>query len=317
MQNLTIVMYHYVRPVAKSSYPLIKGLELDSFKTQLNYLEKNYKIITMESVINFIKNEKKIPSNSCLLTFDDGYKDHYLNVYPELLKRKIQGSFFPSAKPILEKMILDVNKIHFILAKQPKTQIIIEDIRDLINKEIKIDQVKLLSFDEYWNKHASANFLDTKEVVFIKRLLQFVLPINIRNKFCNFLFGRYVSKNQEEFSLELYMSENELSEMRNSNMYIGCHGYDHFWLNTISKEKQLNDIEKSLQFLKRIGASTDNWVMNYPFGMYNSDTIDILKKKNCCIGLTTKSAIADLKKDKLLELPRVDTNIFEKKINYF
>ena len=53
MQNLTIVTYHYVRPIKKSSYPLIKGLELESFKIQLDYLEKNYKIITMESLINF------------------------------------------------------------------------------------------------------------------------------------------------------------------------------------------------------------------------------------------------------------------------
>ena len=53
MKKLTIITYHYVRPIKKSSYPLIKGLELESFKIQLDYLEKNYKIITMESLINF------------------------------------------------------------------------------------------------------------------------------------------------------------------------------------------------------------------------------------------------------------------------
>ena len=40
MKNITIIMYHYVRPIKGSSYPLIKGLELDEFKTQLNFLEK-------------------------------------------------------------------------------------------------------------------------------------------------------------------------------------------------------------------------------------------------------------------------------------
>jgi len=30
MKSLTIVMYHYVRPIKKSLYPLIKGLELYS-----------------------------------------------------------------------------------------------------------------------------------------------------------------------------------------------------------------------------------------------------------------------------------------------
>ena len=49
-------MYHYVRPIKGSSYPFIKGLELDEFKTQLNFLEKNYKII-------FEKNSKMKKKN--------------------------------------------------------------------------------------------------------------------------------------------------------------------------------------------------------------------------------------------------------------
>ena len=31
MSKLTIVMYHYVRPINGSRYPEIKGLELDDF----------------------------------------------------------------------------------------------------------------------------------------------------------------------------------------------------------------------------------------------------------------------------------------------
>ena len=31
MGNLTIVMYHYVRPIANSDFPGIKGLELQGF----------------------------------------------------------------------------------------------------------------------------------------------------------------------------------------------------------------------------------------------------------------------------------------------
>ena len=96
-------MYHYVRPIKKSLYPLIKGLELDAFKMQLSYLEKNYKIITMESLIEFAKNDKSLPENPCLLTFDDGYKDHYTYVFPELKKRGFQGSFFLLVLHILNK----------------------------------------------------------------------------------------------------------------------------------------------------------------------------------------------------------------------
>ena len=116
MNDLTIVMYHYVRNIKNSQYKNIKGLETDGFKRQLDYLSDNFNIIKAEMLIDFVKNDIQLPKNSCLLTFDDGYKDHLTFVLPELLKRKLQGSFFPPVKPVLEREILDVNRIHFILA---------------------------------------------------------------------------------------------------------------------------------------------------------------------------------------------------------
>ena len=36
---LTIVMYHYVRDLRRSRFPGIKGLSLDAFEGQLEYLD--------------------------------------------------------------------------------------------------------------------------------------------------------------------------------------------------------------------------------------------------------------------------------------
>ena len=65
MQKLTIITYHYVRPIKNSNFPRIKGLEFESFKKQINYLQKNYKIIEMESLIEFAKTPSK--DNGALL----------------------------------------------------------------------------------------------------------------------------------------------------------------------------------------------------------------------------------------------------------
>ena len=113
--NLTVVMYHYVREIKESLYPGIKGLEFEKFKTQLDHLQSKYQIIQAEDVISSCLNGSPIPENSCLLTFDDGYKDHIKFVLPELKSRRIQGTFFPPAKAILDRELLDVNAIHFIL----------------------------------------------------------------------------------------------------------------------------------------------------------------------------------------------------------
>ena len=109
-------MYHYVRAISESRYPRIKGLEIESFKRQLDYVQKNYCVINVSQLVNCVKYETPLPLNPCLLTFDDGYKDHFNNVFPELLDRGIQGSFFPVASAVESRELLDVNKIHFILA---------------------------------------------------------------------------------------------------------------------------------------------------------------------------------------------------------
>ena len=50
--------------------------------------------------------------------------------------------------------------------------------------------------------------------------------------------------------------------------------------------------------------------MCYPYGAYNDDTLSILRKKKCVIGLTSKVGHGLLKRHKLLELSRFDTNDF-------
>lgn len=85
---MNIIMYHYVRPIRDSAYPKLKGLELAGFKRQLDFLSSKYEFVTAEDVINAVNFKKKLPDNSCWLTFDDGYKDHYSYVFPELLKKK-------------------------------------------------------------------------------------------------------------------------------------------------------------------------------------------------------------------------------------
>jgi len=115
-------MYHYVRPIKNSQYPGIKGLELEGFKRQLDYLSDRYSLITAEELIAYSLGREDLPINACYLTFDDGYKDHIEYVMPELLARNIQGSFFPPAYAIEKREMLDVNAIHFILASTLDTE---------------------------------------------------------------------------------------------------------------------------------------------------------------------------------------------------
>lgn len=132
--KVSIIMYHYIRDLKHSRYPEIKGLDIGLFKEQIRYLKKHYHFITMEMLIDAIENKSSLPSKSVLLTFDDAYIDHFEYVFPFLDELKIQGSFFPPVKAITENTVLDVNKIHFIIASEKNKAKIIEEIKVELKK---------------------------------------------------------------------------------------------------------------------------------------------------------------------------------------
>jgi len=303
--NVSVVMYHYVREIKRSKYPGIKGLEFEGFKRQLDYLESNYNIVSAEDLIEFSVSGKALPSNACYLTFDDGYKDHVDFVLPELLERNLQGSFFIPVKPVVEREMLDVNSVHFILATCSDYSILVSELNNLCLSYISEDALK-----EYWNIYAVEDRFDVKEVVYFKRMLQHALPEEIRNSITRILFEKYVGETSSSFADKLYLSIDDVKKLVNSGMYVGNHGYKHTWLSKGTIEEQENEIELSLEFLEAVGAPSDNWIMCYPYGDYNQDTLSTLRSKRCAIGLTTKVGFAELNTSRLLELSRFDTNDF-------
>ena len=106
------------------------------------------------------------------------------------------------------------------------------------------------------------------------------------------------------------MSFDDIKKLVNHGMYVGGHGYNHLWMSKENRKNQEKEINLSLEFLKNVGASIKEWIMCYTHGDYNSETLDVLKKKNCSIGLTSKPGLNQLNRNNLFELLRFDTNYF-------
>ena len=317
-RKLTVVMYHYVRDLNNSRYPEIKGCDIRLFKEQISFLKKHYHFVTVEEVLDAYYSDKPLPDHSVLLTFDDAYKDHFDYVFPILEHEHIQGAFYPPVKAITEHTVLDVNKIHFILASTPvkKFDKLLDEIK--LQLEKYREEYSLGTYDDYFNKLAVANRFDSKEVIFVKRLLQVELKEELRKKITNELFVKVVGVEESAFSRELYMSIDQIKCMVDCGMHIGSHGYDHYWLSSLPKEKQEFEIAKSIEFIGDVGGDSKNWTICYPYGDYNQETIDLLKQHDCKMGLCTKVDVASLGydiSDSIFKLPRLDVNDLPKDAN--
>ena len=309
--KLTVVMYHYVRDLKNSRFPEIKGCDVHLFHEQVRYIKKHYTPVTIEQVLESQKEGADLPSHPILLTFDDAYADHFTYAFPILEHEHIQGVFFPPVKAITEHTVLDVNKVHFILASTPPEKIpqLLDELRRMVDENREL--YGLETFDSYFDKYAIANRFDGREIVFVKRLLQVILPEELRRKMASELFERSVGMDESMFSRELYMSLDQIKCMVDCGMHIGSHGYDHYWLGSLSRDKQEFEIKKSLEFIESIGGSSKCWTIGYPYGSYNQDTIKLLRQYGCRMGFTTEVALADLSSDDpdaMFKIPRLDVN---------
>lgn len=310
MSELYISMYHYTRDLKHSRYPEIKGLDVNLFREQIAFMKSNFNIVTMEQVLEAISTKEKLPEKALLLTFDDGYADNYNVAMPILEEYGVQGSFFIPGKTFTTHQLLDVNKIHYVLASA-NIYNLVEDLKKEMDY-YRGQEFQYAPTEELCAKYAVASRFDIKETVFVKQMLQTVLPEKLRNIISSKLFAKYVGVTEEQLAYELYMSEEQIRTMKRHGMFIGIHGYDHYWLGNLPVEQMKNDISLALDALDEF-VDRKQWVMNYPYGNYNKDVLAYIGKQGACLGLTTEVRLADIDKDNPLELPRLDCNDFPPK----
>ena len=306
-------MYHYVRDTARTPFPGIKALSVSEFRGQLAHMQREYTLVRVRDVLGALRGENtEFPDNAAVLTFDDGYADHYETVYPILSDLGIEGIFFPPAKPVLERKVLDVNRIQFAIAACDDPARMVGFVKDAVT-EFQ-EEYDLDTSDAYWAEHGKPRAYDGPEIGFVKHMLQHALPEALRAILCERLFRAFVSEDEAAFAEELYMRPAQIREMAAGGQIFGSHGYGHYWMNTLAPEEQRRDIAASLDFLVGLGLPAEDWTMCYPYGGYDKSLVTTVRSMGCSLGFTTERAVADLDVHDPLCLPRLDTNEIPKSL---
>jgi peptidoglycan/xylan/chitin deacetylase (PgdA/CDA1 family) len=304
-KRVTIVTYHYVRPVANSRWPGINGLELALFKGQLDYIKRHYTPVSMNDIILAGRDIKyPLPHNAILLSFDDGYSDHWRHAYPELKLRGIRGAFYAPSHSLIDRQLLDVNKIHFVLAACSDHNELVAHIDGVVEEHAAT--FDLPAVNHFHHSLMKPSRWDRAETVYVKRILQHGLPPALRTQIASDLFRKFISQDTADFAEELYLSPVQAREMIDGGMHFGSHGDAHIWLSRVSEAEQRADISNSFRMFEALGVSSENFTFCYPYGAYTPATVSILRDLGCAAALTTRLAIAELNPNSMLELARID-----------
>ena len=67
---------------------------VEEFESQLRYLSSYHSIVSLEEVVDFVLDGKRLPSSPVVLTFDDGYHDNFSLAFPVLRDYQCKAGFF-------------------------------------------------------------------------------------------------------------------------------------------------------------------------------------------------------------------------------
>ena len=124
------------------------SVESKDFYRQMDYLRKNYAVVSLEDILHFAEGLRDLKRKSVAITFDDGYSDNYLNAYPYFKKYGIPATIFVTTGYVGKEMSLDNKNLPTLswseikIMSKNKIEIGAHTISHLKLTEIELDDVR-------------------------------------------------------------------------------------------------------------------------------------------------------------------------------
>lgn len=291
------VNYHYVEdPHPKSGG--ISPCSVAEFDRQIGYLSKNFKIVSLEEVYEAAVSGKE--GRYCAITFDDGLKDNYVNALPILKKYGTTATFFIITS-VFEKRLPAAHKIHILLSKFSADQMIdlfhgfLGEFYPDLKNQYQIPKDRRLTTERRMHEDVlRANFKET----------MIALPEDVRSQFLR--YGFKINKlNEEKISGHLFLSQEEIRELRDAGMQIGSHSHGHYSMAGDNEDVLRKDVRLSKEILSGITGDVPK-SFSYPHGRSSSVAEKVLREEGFDIAVTIERRNIE-KTDGPFSIPRYDT----------
>ena len=92
-QEAVILIYHRVGDSLEHSWSHT-SISIEDFENQIRYLSSRCHVIPLDELSQYVQEKKPLPKRAVVITFDDGYKDNYLNAYPVLKRYNVPATVF-------------------------------------------------------------------------------------------------------------------------------------------------------------------------------------------------------------------------------
>jgi peptidoglycan/xylan/chitin deacetylase (PgdA/CDA1 family) len=260
-QRAVVLMYHRVLTPEEreraASHPALV-VERDTFARQMALLKKRFVVLSVAELAEYLEQRRPLPSSSCVITFDDGWRDNYDNALPILAKLELPSLIFLPINYIGQRRVFWQEALVQLLGRAvgevraaPARRAVIEPILAPVGLS------SVLDVSEPDPRPAIVAAVSTRKSLARERVEGLIAAL-----------AASVGVNVEELAAtDGFIGWTEVQAMSRQRVTFGGHGVDHLLLTQVSDEEADAEVMGSkIELDQRVGEAVPTF--SYPNGYY-------------------------------------------------
>jgi peptidoglycan/xylan/chitin deacetylase (PgdA/CDA1 family) len=278
--DVAIMVYHRVCPNPEVRYT--DSISPETFERHLAYLSKNYKIVSLTDLVDYVQSRKSPQDRIAAITFDDGYRDSYVYAYPILKRFHAPATFFLTTGYIGGETPFWWDQVSYLIQRTLTRRL---DLGTLGRYRLTSEGSRSLA-----------------SYMVIQKLK--TVPDSDRNAEINKLWALCGQEDAARLGEGLVLSWKDVQEMDRYGMSFGAHSVSHGILTRMRLELARNEIVESKRQLEdRLGRSVTCFA--YPNGDYSAELVQFVRTVGfkCAVSVLPCTPVS--RRDDIYSLPRI------------
>lgn len=300
---LIAVNYHYLRDSFDYPYEGIWGITPQQFERQLLTLSGAGTWISGDDLLDAVRGRRSLPERALLVTFDDGFHEHYDAAWPILKKLGIPAIFYVNTQPSAAGKVSLVHKVHLLRA-----HIAPADFLAALERGAAARGRSLTLDDRFAAEVAVQYRYDAPDVAKLKYLLNLALDPDLRDALLEELFAEVFPGAEASICKDLYLTRDQMRAFADAGA-LGNHTHAHLPLGLIPPERAEQELNTAANLLET-WTGRRPITFSYPYGsrQATSSTVGEIAARNGYVFGFTMERAGNPHLREPVHLARLDTN---------
>ena len=284
-EKVRILLYHRVLDLQREKdFCSLPGIivSVKMFDEQMKYLSENYNVISLENLVDSLKNNLPFPKKGVVITFDDGWKDNFSFAFPTLKKYNLPATIFLTSGYIGTNKIFWPEQVISILKSEKNLKEKSKNLSDEIYPSVIQDCLdELVQYKKpYWD-------ILTDLIEYLKYSTEVKREVIIDD-----LKKRMKSSGELFSDRPSLLNWEEIGILEKNYISFGSHSINHPILTQLDKAEAKKEIFDSKREIEK-KLSRPVLAFAYPNGDLNDWVKDLVKQAGYLGAVTLGSGLND------------------------